>query len=253
MPAPSAAGRTGDFAPASTVMVQAWGSPRMARGDREPRHRADRGQRLAAKAERADGEEIVAVELRGRMPLDREREVVAAHAGAVVGDPDQPPAAAVGQDIDAPRAGVERVLDQFLDDARRPLHHLAGGDAVDGCGIELADRHRTIHLARLGGTVRTIRQSAGIGDSIQLRQPRLLDGMAGLDGLVAPAMQQSQEPLRIGRLILERLAHHAGHQTRHQPGLKTEFDHRHNRAILIKGGEGAAQIVPFMGRSSCWS
>ena len=43
----------------------------------------------------------------------------------------QPPAAAVGQDLDAVRAGIERVLDQLLDHARRPLDHLAGGDAVD--------------------------------------------------------------------------------------------------------------------------
>jgi hypothetical protein len=74
-----------------------------------------------------------------------------------------------------------------------------------------------------------------------------LDGVAGLDGLVAPALQQRQQPVGIRGLFLERLAHHAGHQSRHQPSLKTEFDHRHNRAILIKGDEGAAQIVPFHG------
>ena len=39
------------------------------------------------------------------------------------------------------RAGVERVLDQFLDDARRPLDHLAGGDAVDDAFGQLADGH----------------------------------------------------------------------------------------------------------------
>ena len=39
------------------------------------------------------------------------------------------------------RAGVERVLDQLLDDARRPLDHLAGGDAVDGGFGQLADGH----------------------------------------------------------------------------------------------------------------
>ncbi len=38
-------------------------------------------------------------------------------------------------------AGVERVLDQLLDHAARPLDHLAGGDAVDGLGAELADGH----------------------------------------------------------------------------------------------------------------
>ena len=75
------------------------------------------------------------------MALDRQREVVARHAGAVVGDPDQAAAAAVGDDLDPGRAGVERVLDQLLDHARRPLDHLAGGDAVDGGFAELADGH----------------------------------------------------------------------------------------------------------------
>ena len=39
------------------------------------------------------------------------------------------------------RAGIERVLDQFLDDARRPLDHLARGDAVDEGFGKLADGH----------------------------------------------------------------------------------------------------------------
>ena len=41
------------------------------------------------------------VELRGGVALDREREIGARHALAVVGDADQPPAAAVGQHLDA--------------------------------------------------------------------------------------------------------------------------------------------------------
>jgi hypothetical protein len=28
-------------------------------------------------------------------------------------------------------AGVKRIFDQFLHDARRPLDHLAGGDTID--------------------------------------------------------------------------------------------------------------------------
>ena len=114
---------------------------RMPRGDGEPRHRADRRQRLAAKPERIDGEQIVAVELRGGVALHRQSEVVARHAGAVVGHADQPPAAGLGRHLDAPRAGVERVLHQFLDGAGGTLDHLAGGDAVDDGFGELADGH----------------------------------------------------------------------------------------------------------------
>ncbi len=75
------------------------------------------------------------------MALNRELEIGARHAAAVVADADQPPPAAVGDDLDPGRAGVERVLDQFLDDARRPLDHLAGGDAVDQIFRKLADGH----------------------------------------------------------------------------------------------------------------
>ncbi len=75
--------------------------------------------------------QIVAGELRGGVAVDRQFEIGPRHAVAVVGDADQPAAAAVGEHVDAVRARVQRVLDQFLDHARRALDHLAGGDAVD--------------------------------------------------------------------------------------------------------------------------
>ena len=109
--------------------------------DAEPRDRADRGQRLTAKAERTDLQQIVAVELGGGMAIDRQRQVGARHAAAIVGDANEPPAAALGRDLDPGGAGVERVLDQLLDRAGRPLDHLAGGDAVDQGFGKLADRH----------------------------------------------------------------------------------------------------------------
>ena len=68
-------------------------------------------------------------------------EVGGRHARAVVGDADQALAAAGGHDLDPPRAGVERVLDKLLHDARRALHHLAGGDPVDDMIGETANRH----------------------------------------------------------------------------------------------------------------
>ncbi|MBV6487869.1 MAG: hypothetical protein GHHEDOFH_01823 [Pseudorhodoplanes sp.] len=117
----------------------------MAGGDGQPRHRADGRKRLAAEAERMDGEQVLVVgELGGGVALNRKREIGARHAGAVVGDADQPAAAAVGHDLDAARAGIERILHQLLDDARRPLHHLAGGDAVDEAFGQLADGHESL-------------------------------------------------------------------------------------------------------------
>jgi hypothetical protein len=73
--------------------------------------------------------------------FDRERKVVACHAGAVVGHHDAPLSAAFGQNVDAGRAGIERILHQFLDHAGRPLDHLAGGDAIDDAFGQLADGH----------------------------------------------------------------------------------------------------------------
>ena len=63
------------------------------------------------------------------------------HAGAVVGDADEREPTRRRHHLDVARAGVERVLDQLLDHAAGTLDHLAGGDAVDGLGAELADGH----------------------------------------------------------------------------------------------------------------
>ena len=46
-------------------------------------------------------------------------------------------------------AGVERVLDQFLDHARRALDHFAGGDAVDHGFGKLADGHGAVDMNSL--------------------------------------------------------------------------------------------------------
>ena len=65
------------------------------------------------------------------MAIHRQREIAIGHAVAVVGNPDPPPAAAVGENVDPAGAGVDGVFHQFLDHARRTLDHFAGGDAVD--------------------------------------------------------------------------------------------------------------------------
>ena len=109
--------------------------------DFESRHRGDRWQRLAAKSERQNGVKIAIGKFRGRVPLDREAEVGFVHAVAVVGHPDEAPPARFDGDLDLGRAGVERVLDEFLDRRSRPLDDLARGDAVDEQRIEAANRH----------------------------------------------------------------------------------------------------------------
>ena len=114
---------------------------RMPRRDRQPCNRADRGQCLPAKPERANLQQVLVIELGGGVALDREREVLRGHAAAVVGNADPPPPTAVGEDVDPACAGINGVLDEFLDHARRPLDHLAGGDAVDDLFWQLTDGH----------------------------------------------------------------------------------------------------------------
>ena len=121
---------------------------------------ADGRQCLAAEAERRDVEEVVAVELRRGVALDAKREVGRVHAVAVIGDADERKSAIDRDDLDLARAGVDGVLDQLLDHARRPLHHLAGGDAVHGLRAQLADRHGAVLLVfvRLAGLARDLRR-----------------------------------------------------------------------------------------------
>ena len=117
---------------------------RRPREDLEPRHRTDRWQRLAAEAEGGDAGKIAIGEFRGGVALDGEREVGGGHADAVVDNPDQFAPASLDHDLDAGGAGVESVLDELLDGRRRAFDDLAGGDAIDEHGVELAHGHGRI-------------------------------------------------------------------------------------------------------------
>ena len=110
-------------------------------GQGEPAHRADRRQRLAPKTQGADVGQVVVGQLGSDVALDRQRKLVRAHAVAVVGDRDQRSAAVRQRHVDTRRAGVDGVLDQFLDHRRRTFDHLAGGDAVDQTVGQAAQSH----------------------------------------------------------------------------------------------------------------
>ena len=131
------------------------GSMGWPRDDAQPADRADRRQGFAAKSEHPDLEEVVIRQFRGAVTLDGQRQLVAAHALAVIGDGDQRLAAFPQRDVDARRAGIDRILDEFLDRRRRPLDDLAGGDTVNNDTRQLADRHRPI-----------LRQPAGSGEKL---------------------------------------------------------------------------------------
>ena len=97
----------------------------------QARDRGDGRQRLAAKTQRGDGEQVLDVaQFAGGVAFEGQQRVVAQHAAAVVHDADQPPAARFHLHAQIRRAGIERVFQQFLDHRRGPLHHFARGDLV---------------------------------------------------------------------------------------------------------------------------
>ncbi len=104
-------------------------------------HRSDARERLAAETETRDCIEVFeAGDLAGRVAPERERQLLGGNAAAVVADPDRRPARAANIDADAAGTGVERVLHELLDDRRRPLDHLAGGDRVRDLRLEEMNR-----------------------------------------------------------------------------------------------------------------
>jgi hypothetical protein len=119
------------------------------RGRRRPRHHPharhgrDAGQRLAAKPERAHGLEVAdAADLAGGVACQREYEFVLGDPRAVVPDAAQAGSPVLDLDLHRTRAGVEAVLEELLDDGRRPFDHLAGGDLVDQLFGKDPDGHR---------------------------------------------------------------------------------------------------------------
>ena len=113
-----------------------------ARGDAQARHGADRGQCLAAKAERRHRLEILErVDLAGRVARERERQFRAGDATAVVAHPHQGDAAALDVDLDAARTRIEAVFHELLDHGGGPLDYLARGDLIDEFAGENTDSH----------------------------------------------------------------------------------------------------------------
>ena len=114
------------------------GSARSAAGARakhEVRDRRDARQRLAAKTERPDRAQIVSVRYLARgVALERQPGVLRLHSLAIVVDANQLLAAELDGNRDAPGTGVERVLDELLDDGSRTFDDFAGGNLIREVG-----------------------------------------------------------------------------------------------------------------------
>ncbi len=102
----------------------------------------DAGQRLPAKAERADvsgGELLVRAELGRGEALAHDLQVLLANAGAVVRDLDAAESAIGNHNRDAGAAGIQRVLQELLDGVAWALNDLPGRDSIYHVGIKTAN------------------------------------------------------------------------------------------------------------------
>src|SRR5437660_4404963 len=73
------------------------------------------------------------------------------------------------------------------------------------------------------------------------RNPR--DRAAGPDRLVPPAMQQGKQPFWARLQLLARLTLNPGKHAANQPARLAQLDDGDDRAILVQGDEGPAQVV----------
>jgi hypothetical protein len=69
------------------------------------------------------------------------------------------------------------------------------------------------------------------------------DHLAGLDRLVTPALDQSQQHFRIRPKFFQGLAVNARSYSSHKPSRLAHFHHNYQSGVLIKGDEKAAQII----------
>ncbi len=98
--------------------------------------------------------------------------------------------------------------------------------------------HVRLYLARL----KPARQPEAVATGFEGQcNPR--DRAAGLDCLVAPAMQQGKQPFWARLQLLARLTLNAGKHAGNQPARMAHLDHGNDRAILVQGDEGPAQVV----------
>src|SRR6201993_3204469 len=73
------------------------------------------------------------------------------------------------------------------------------------------------------------------------RNPR--DRAAGPDRLIPPAMQQAKQPFWVRLQLLARLTLNPGKHAGNQPARLAHLDDGYDRAILVQGDEGPAQVV----------
>jgi hypothetical protein len=98
------------------------------------------------------------------------------------------------------------------------------------------------HVRLYSARLKPARQPEAVAAGFEgQRNPR--DGAAGPDRLIPPAMQQAKKPFWARLELLVRLTLNAGKHAGNQPARLAQLNDGNNRAILVQGDEGPAQVV----------
>ena len=99
------------------------------------RHRANAGQRLAAKAETGNLKHAIAAiafgQFRGGVTLNRQRQCGGAHTMPIILNQNEALAAVAETDINLCGARINGIFNKLFHRTGRTLHHFTGGDAVN--------------------------------------------------------------------------------------------------------------------------
>ena len=133
--------------------------------------------------------------------------------------------------------------------AEKGAHQKPGVEPV-GLGAPMLARHRNAgrmdHIGLDPPSPQNPRQPEAVAAGLEgHRHP--LDPPAALDGLAPPSVQERRQRFPVRGRSLQRLTRQPGNKAGHKPALQAQFDDRNQRAILVEGDEGPAQIVHLHG------
>ena len=109
--------------------------------DGQPTHRANGGQRLAAKPQGADIKQIAVRDFRGGMALNGQDQVILSHAMAIVRDGNERAPALANGDIDLRAARINCIFDQLLDGGCGTFDDLARSDLINERWVKKTNCH----------------------------------------------------------------------------------------------------------------
>src|SRR5271154_5069946 len=117
------------------------------------------------------------------------------------------------------------------------------------CSPRSRDNRGMDHVSLDAARLKPARQPEAVAAGFEgNRNPR--DRAAGPDRLILPAMQQGQQPFWVRLELLARLTLNPGKHAGDEPARLAHLDDGYDRAILVQGDEGPAQVVRLRHRGT---